>query len=98
MVRFIQSLSLSSGALLIAIVSSSSVWLLGQVSPSRLRKLWVIAVPAVLTFCLYWFPVWFADEPALEYHAWQFVFYVLWFLAGIIPSALVVRFVLKRDQ
>ncbi len=98
MVRFIQSLSLGSGALLIAIVSSASVWFLGQVAPSRLRKLWVIAIPAILTFCLYWFPVWFAGEPALEYHTWQFVFYVLWFLAGAIPSALVVRFVLSRSQ
>jgi len=96
MVKLIQSLSLSSGAVLIAIVSSATVWLLGQVSPSRLRKLWIVIVPAVLAYCLYWSPVWFAGEPGSEYSTWQFAFYIPWFLAGAIPSALVVRFVLKR--
>lgn len=95
MAKFIQSLSLGTGALLIAIVSSASAWFLGRAFP-RLNGAWLLVVPAVLTYCLYWSPVWFAGEPGSEYGTWQFVFYVPWFFAGAIPTALVLRFVLKR--
>src|SRR5215467_10749726 len=94
---FVESLSLTSGAFFIAVVSSAVVWILCRVSPGGLPKLWIFAVPAVFTVFLYWSPVWFAGEPGSEYSTWQFAFYVPWFLAGAIPSALVVRFLISRE-
>jgi len=96
MTRLIQSLSLGTGALLIAVVSSVSVWLLCRISPVQVWKVWVVLLPAVLTYCLYWSPVWLLGEPRSEYSVWQFVFYIPWFLAGAIPSALTVRFFQTR--
>ncbi len=90
MKTFIQSLSLTSGAILLAFVSAAVVWLLCFVFPVSLRKLWVVIVPLALAYCLYWSPVWFFGEPSWEYHIWTFVFLVPWFLAGAIPSAVVV--------
>jgi len=54
-------------------------------------------VPLVLAYCLYWSPVWFFGEPSWEYHNWMFAFLVPWFLAGAIPSAVVVR-ILKKPR
>jgi hypothetical protein len=97
MKTFIQSLSLTSGAILLAVVSAAVVWVLCTVFPVSLRKLWVVIVPLVLAYCLYWSPVWFFGEPSSEYHTWMFAFLVPWFLAGAIPSAVVVR-IFKKSR
>jgi hypothetical protein len=96
---FLQSLSFSSGAVLIAILSAGFVWLLCFACPSSLRKVWVVIVPLALTNCLYWSVAWLeadGDEyrRALvmsDYRMWAPLFIVAWFLAGAIPSAAVVR-------
>ena len=99
MKAFLESLSLSSGAVLIAILSASVVWLLCFACPSSLGKVCVVIVPFVLTNCLYWSVAWLeadGDEyhRALvmsDYRMWAPLFIVAWFLAGAIPSAAVVR-------
>jgi uncharacterized membrane protein len=103
MVASIESLSLTSGAFLIAIVSAGIVWLLYVVGPKDLREVWVVVVPFGLAYCLYWAPVWFAQgseyERALiksEYRNWQFLFIIAWFLAGAIPSAAIVSLLRNR--
>jgi hypothetical protein len=96
MKTFIQSLSFTSGAILLAFVSAGVVWLLCSIFPVSLRKLWAVIVPLVLAYCLYWSPVWFNGEPSSEYHNWAFVFLIPWFLAGAIPSAVVVWILEKR--
>lgn len=98
MKAFLESLSLSSGAVLIAILSAAFVWLLCFVCPSFLRKVWVVIVPLVLANSLYWSAAWLeadGDEyhRALvmsDYHNWAFLFITLWFLAGAIPAAAIV--------
>jgi hypothetical protein len=50
--------------------------------PGVFTKLWVVIVPLVLAYCLYWSPVWFFGEPSWEYRNWMFAFLVPWFLAG----------------
>jgi len=82
MKTFIQSLSLTSGAGLLAIVSAAVVWVLCYVFPLSLRKLWIVIVPLILSYCLYWSPVWFFGEPSQEYHTWMILFLVSWSLPG----------------
>ena len=91
----VESLSLSSGAIVIAVLSAVVVWLLCSVGSPELRTLWAIVVPFILAFCLYWSPVWLGAD-AVEYHAWAFAFIIPWFIAGVVPSALVVHILQKR--
>jgi hypothetical protein len=99
MKAFAESFSFSSGAVLIAIVSSVIVWLLCSVFPESLRKLWAVIVPFALANCLYWSAASFEAvgsdyNKALiwsDYRMWAPLFIVVWFLAGAIPSAAVAR-------
>jgi len=96
---FLESLSFSSGAALIAVLSAGVFCLLCFTCPASLRKVWVIIVPFALTNCLYWSVAWleaYGDEyhRALvmsDYRNWALLFIGAWFLAGAIPSAAVVR-------
>lgn len=104
MKAFIQSLSFTSGAIALAFVSALVVWLLCSVFPVRLRKLWVVIVPLALANGLYWSAPWLEAngseyERAVvwsEYHNWALIFLIPWFLAGAIPSAVVVWILEKR--
>ena len=99
MKAFLESLSFSSGAVFIAILSAGVVWLLCFACPPSLRKVWVVIVPLALTNCLYWSVAWLeadGDEyhRALvmsDYRMWAPLFIVAWFLAGAILSVAVVR-------
>jgi len=92
---FIESLSLTSGAIVIAVLSTALVWLLCALCPVRLRKLWVVIVPFVLAYCLYWFPVWLGADDS-EYGAWAIAGVGGWFLAGAVPSAVLVIMLGRR--
>jgi len=94
MKQLVESLSLGSGAILVAILSVAIVWLLSSVVPQRLRVLWVVIEPLVLAYCLYWSPVWLGAD-ASEYGVWKFIV-VIWFLAGFFPSAVLVLILQKR--
>jgi hypothetical protein len=93
--KFLESLSLTSGAILIALLSLAVVWFLYSVGPTVLRKIWVLVVPFVLAYSLYWSPVWFGADDAAGYDVWKFVI-VLWFLAGLIPSSALVAILESR--
>jgi len=67
MKAFLESLSFSSGAVLIAVLSAGVVWLLCFTCASSLRKFWVVVVPLALTNCLYWSVAWLEAEGD-EYH------------------------------
>jgi amino acid permease len=90
----IDSLSLFSGAVVVAVLSVVVVWLLAVVCPD-FGKLWALIAPFIIAFCLYWSPVWLGADPS-EYHAWAFVFILPWFLAGAIPAWTIVRILDKR--
>jgi hypothetical protein len=93
---FLDSFSLSSGALLIAFLSVGIVWLLSTLLPKALSWLWVIVVPFVLAYCIYWSPVWLGSDDVAQYHAWAVLFIGPWFLAGAVPSTLAVLILRKR--
>ncbi|HEX4001208.1 MAG TPA: hypothetical protein VHX36_01075 [Candidatus Acidoferrales bacterium] len=94
--NLIDSLSLSSGAALIAVVSTGMVWLLSSVFPKNFRLAWILVVPFGLAYSLYWSPVWLGASPD-EYHVWSVLCIGTWFLAGAIPSAVLV-WVLGRKK
>jgi hypothetical protein len=89
MKTFFESLSLGSGAALVAVCSSVLVWSLCYLRPAVFRWLGVVVVPLVLASCLYWLPVWLGANTS-EYSSWSVLFIGAWFLAGTVPSAVVV--------
>jgi hypothetical protein len=97
MMTFVNSLSLASGAILVALLSVAVVWLLCSFLPTALRSLWAVIVPFSLAYCLYWLPVWLGAEPS-EFSAWAILFVGAWFLAGFFPSAVVVLILQKRER
>src|ERR1700692_3321964 len=95
MKTFVESLSLGSGAILVAILSAGIVWPLCSVFPATLRKPWVVIVALTFADCLYWSPVWLGADSS-EYHAWAFVVVLPWFLAGAIPLVAILLIIGKR--
>jgi hypothetical protein len=59
MKHLVESLSIGTGAILVALVSVGVVYLLCAIFPRPLHSLWVIIVPFVFAYSLYWLPVWF---------------------------------------
>jgi hypothetical protein len=96
MKALLESLSLGSGALLIAVLSVGVVCLLSHLFPKASQWLWVVAVPFLLAYCLYWSPVWLGADDVSQYGAWAGIGVGAWFLAGAIPSALAVLVLRKR--
>jgi hypothetical protein len=86
---FIESLSLGSGAALVAVFSSLLAGPISFVRPPIVRWLSIVVVPFVISFCLYRLPVWLGADGS-EYSSWQFLVVGVWFLAGMIPFALVI--------
>jgi hypothetical protein len=95
MKTLVESLSLGSGAALIAVLSLGAVWFLCSILPLALRWLWVVIVPFIFAYSLYWLPVWLGSDPS-EYSAWATLGVGTWFLSGAIPSAVLVQVLRKR--
>jgi hypothetical protein len=95
MKNFVESLSLGSGAILIAVFSVGVVWLLCFVLPVALRWLWVVIVPFLFAYSLYWSPIWLGADRS-EYSIWAVLGVGAWFLSGAIPSAVLVLILRRR--
>ena len=95
MLDIFEPLSLTSGAVVVALLSALAVWLLTFALPPSIRWLAVVVVPFGFAYALYWFPVWLGVD-ASEYGPWQVVCVGTWFLAGVVPSAAVVWIRRKR--
>jgi hypothetical protein len=95
MKTFVESLSVSSGAILIAVLSVGVVWLLCSVLPVALRSLWVVIVPFIFAYSLYWLPVWLGADPS-EYSPWAILVVGTWFVSGATSSAVLVLILRKR--
>lgn len=94
MSAFLDSLSLASGALLIAVASCviafATVWL----RPRVLRWLAAVLLPLALAYCVYWLQVWLGGAPD-QYFSWEFLFVGCWWFAGLIASS-AVTFIVTR--
>jgi hypothetical protein len=88
MKSFIESMSLGEGAMLIAFLSAVVEGLFCLFFPPVFRWLMAIAIPVLLSYCLYWLPVWMGADPS-EYGNWQLITIGAWFLAGAASASLV---------
>lgn len=95
MLDFLHTLSLESGALLVGLVSAplSVVW--SRLNSQKLGWFLVLLTPLVVSYSLYWSPVWLGDS-ASEYSSWSGLFIGPWFVTGAIASAVVMYLIGKR--
>ena len=92
----VESFSLGQVAVLVAILSTAVVWLLSLVFRQSLaRWLSALIIPLALAYSIYWLPVWLGSDPS-EYSVWEFLGVTTWFLAGALPSAVLVWVLQKR--
>lgn len=84
--------SLGGAALLVAACSALLAWPACHVRPTVLRWGGAVLVPFALSYCIYWLPVWRGANPS-EYSAWEVIGVGVPFLAGLIPSILVMAIV-----
>jgi hypothetical protein len=96
MKTILESFSLGTGALMVALLSMGIVWLLRSRLPKTLHSLSAVVVPFVLAYCLYWSPVWLGSDDVSQYGAWAGLGIGAWFLAGFFPSAVIVLIIQKR--
>ena len=89
MKELFQSLSVSSGAIVIAICAAALAWSISRVRPVALRWLIALVIPFVLACTLFWSPIWIDSKGASEYAAWQYLFIGVWFVTGALASVAV---------
>ncbi|MDR2239836.1 MAG: hypothetical protein LBE33_05280 [Zoogloeaceae bacterium] len=84
----VESLTWTSGFFVVAVMSSVLALFTGRLQPTALRWIACILVPAAISYCLYWSPVWLGANSS-EYWSWSVVFVIPWSLAGILASTAV---------
>ena len=90
---FFESLSLGSGALLIAVVSA----LLALVTlrlPAVMRWTAALFLPFALSYCCYWLPVWLGGTED-QHSSWEPLVVGVWSFAGLVASG-IVTFIVSR--
>lgn len=88
MLELLRSISLGTGAVLIAV--TSAVVAVGLIRISNVFLKWCLAIfiSTACSYVLYWSPVWLGAEP-YEYAVWELAALIPWTLAGLIASAIV---------
>jgi len=92
-----QSFSLGGGALEIAVVSALLACLLAQARSAPVRWTGAVLVPLLLSYCLYWAPVWMGTSSD-QYSSWAFLGVGAWWIAGVIASVIVMLVVRRRHR
>ena len=84
---FLDSLSLGSGALLIAIVSALLAFVTAWL-PAVARWAAAVVLPFSLSYCCYWLPVWLGGNKD-QRSSWELLVVSVWWFAGLVSSGIV---------
>ena len=98
MKAFFQSLSLTSASVLVAVVSSLAALLVGRIGSAGARWSTAVLFPFVVSYSVYWTPVWLGSADVSQYNAWEILGVGVPFLAGLITSAVVAFFVTRHAR
>jgi hypothetical protein len=85
------------GALGVVLVSAILAFVWTRIRSTPLRWLLALSVPLVISYSLYWSPVWLGADSS-EYSAWAPLFIVPWYIAGAAMSSLVIYLVDWRQR
>lgn len=90
-----ESLSWSTGFIVVAVVSAVASMFFAQLSNPLLRWVSAVCFSYLSAHALYWLPVWLGANSA-EYSAWAFAFVLPWFLASTLVSVVVLLLLRNR--
>jgi len=88
MLEAIESLSWISGTFLVSAISVVIALFTGRLRFTGLRWAAVVGAPVIVSYSLYWSPVWLGANPS-EYSAWSLAFILPWSLVGVLVSVAV---------
>ena len=91
--KLIESMSLFQGIFVVAAISALIAFGTSWIRPSQIRWGFLCGFPVLLSYCLYWLPVWSGVTHSDEYAAWQLVCIIPWSGAGILASSIVADFI-----
>lgn len=88
MLDLLNSLSLGSGAVLVAVATAIIAFTIGIFWRNKFIWGLILIIPFPIAYCLYWLPVWLTpfDLDQSEFHAWAWIFIIPFSLAGIVGS------------
>jgi hypothetical protein len=86
--EIIESLTWTSGFFVVAVLSAVFALFTGRLKLTALRWFAGALAPMVISYCLYWAPVWLGAD-STEYSSWSGVFVIPWSLVGILASVAV---------
>ena len=93
----IQSLSLFSGAAVVAAACALLALPFLLIRRTAIQYFAAFLIPVTLAYCLYWSPVWLSANPS-EYFSWAFLFYAVWSGAGVVSfgTVLLLAYVIRK--
>ncbi len=97
MFDLVQSLTLRSGAVVVALMSAILAFVWARLPSTAPRWLLALSSPFVIAYSLYWLPVWRGASPS-EYSTWAPLFIAPWYVAGAIMSSLVIYLDRRRQR
>jgi hypothetical protein len=96
MKELIGSLSLGSGAVVVAILSLVISLGIGRLRFKKIKWLLALTMPFIIANVIYWYPVMLGADSS-EYSIWAPLFIISWYLAGSLASALSVVVINRRQ-
>ena len=96
MLALLRSLSMESGALIVALCSAVFAVFFVRIPGTAVRWLLLLVTPFALACALYWSPVWLGAESS-EYSAWALALIIPWYVLGAVVS-IFVAYVVSRTR
>ena len=97
MLEILHSLSWASGFFVVMATAALLALFIARLRPAAWRWIVCAAAPVIISYCLYWYPVWLGADSS-EYSSWELICVIPWSVAGILASTIVmvgVRWYLK---
>lgn len=93
--EFIESyISWASGFFVVACVSTMIAFYAARLEDAASRWSIIVIAPIIVSYCLYWSPVWFGANSS-EYLTWYSFFIIPWSIVSILLSMVIV-FLFRR--
>ena len=87
----IESLSIESGALIVALLSLIATTILNAIFNLKFKWAIFLIIPFLAANALYWSPVMFGADSS-EYSTWAAIFIIPWYIGGVLSSLLAAYF------
>jgi len=97
MFDLVQSLTLQSGAVVVAFASALLAFVWIRLPTPTLRWLLALSIPLVISYSLYWLPVWRGANSS-EYSTWAPLFIAPWYVVGAVMSSFVIYLDARRRR